>query len=197
MKKTIIPLIFLLFLCGCAGKASYIVLPSAVPQKSVTKTAIPPLSGTNDSLPVIENDPWAQCAERIVSSPVPQRVGDIGNADYRRRVQITYMIQDQDADSTYIAERCMSGNLYTCLLDGTVNCGQKLDFSTEPAEAMKDFCSDPEMDGAILSPAVIGINSAFEWRCHEGMAVVTGQTAYPDADGYDASIWTQIPSPGE
>lgn len=173
------------------------MVPSAEPGKRVTKTAIPPVSLPTKVLQDNPEDPWQQCASVIVSGSYPEKVSEIENAELRRRVQITFMIQDEAAENSFIAERCMNGKLYICLINGLNNCAEKLDFTTESNESMRNYCSSEEMEGAILSPVITGINSAFEWRCHEGTAMITDQIAEPDTDGYDKSIWHEIPQPIE
>ena len=195
MKKGFGLLLLSFLLCGCAGRASYTVRPSAVPEKIVTKTAIPPFSDSQDSLPSVPLDPWQHCASVTVSGTSLQKVSQIEDEEFRRRVQITFLIQDAETETAYITERCMNGEVYVCNVDGRTNCMEKLDFTTEPNESMRSFCGDTEKDGAILSSAVTGMNSAYEWRCHEGTAVITAQIADPDADGYDKSVWFEIPQP--
>lgn len=191
----LILLISVMLLSGCSARVGSHIQPSAVPQKWVTKTAVPPAAQPTVSLPGADADPWQECAAVIVSGTLPHRVSGIENEEFRRRVQITFMIQDQEAENAFIAERCMNGKLYVCRIDGLHNCAEKLDFTMEPNEAMRLYCADEAKDGAILSPVITGINSAFEWRCHEGTAVITAQIAEPDADGYDRSIWYEIPDP--
>ena len=197
MRKILFGLFCLMMLCGCTGKASFVAQPSAVPEKRITKTAVPPVTKPTDVLPIIKPDPWQYCASVIVSSSFPEKVSEIENEELRRRAQITFMIQDQETESSFIAERCMNGKLYICLINGVNNCAEKLDFTTEPNEAMQSYCADEAMEGAILGPLITGINSPYEWRCHEGSAQITAQIAEPDTDGYDKSIWCVIPEPGE
>ena len=197
MRNMFLILFSALFLCGCAGRVNFVMVPSAEPGKRVTKTAIPPVSLPTKVLPDNPEDPWQHCASVIVSGSYPEKVSEIENAELRRRVQITFMIQDEAAENSFIAERCMNGKLYICLINGMNNCAEKLDFTTEPNEAMRNYCSSEEMEGAILSPVITGINSAYEWRCHEGTAMITDQIAKPDTDGYDKSIWYEIPQPIE
>ena len=197
MKKILMLILLSFLLCGCAERVSYTVQPSAVPQKFITKTAIPPLEETGDiSLPV-SPDPWQYCADVTVSGISLQKVSDIEDEEFRRRVQITYSIQDADADSSFITDRCMNGKLYVCKIDPQTNCAEKLDFTMEPNDFMQGFCAEAEKEGAILSSIIVGYNSAFEWRCRDGNAVITGQIAEADADGYDKSIWVGIPAPIE
>lgn len=175
--------------------ANYIIRPSAVPEKRLTRTAVVPAAKQADPLLLLSEDPWERCAAAGNTESQPENVANIENDEFRRRVQITFLIQDQDAQYAFIAERCMEGKVYACRIDGKTNCAERLDFSVEPNEAMKAFCADPEMEGAILSPVISGINSAYEWRCHEGKALITAQLAEADAAGYDKSIWSEIPKP--
>ena len=196
--KSILAMIFTAaILCGCGTISSgEIVRPSAVPEKRITKTPLPPAAAdTTDILPSLSSDPWLDCESVIVSGVSPIKVAEIENEDFRRRVQITFTIQNTEAEKSYIAQRCMNGKVYACHIDGTQNCAEKLDFTTEPNDAMKRFCANTEMEGSILSPIITGINSAFEWRCHDGQALITSQIAKPDTDGYDQSIWFEIPKP--
>lgn len=197
MNKQILFILFLGFLlCGCGMRAAnYSIRPSAVPEKRLTKTAVVPAVKEVDPLLILSEDPWERCAAAGNSGSQPENVAAIENAEFRRRVQITFMIQEQDIQNAFIAERCMDGKVYACRIDGKANCAQRLDFSVEPNEAMKAFCADPEMEGAILSPVISGINSAYEWRCHEEKALITAQLAEADSAGYDKSVWVEIPQP--
>lgn len=172
-----------------------VVRPSAVPEKRVTKTAVVPAAKSAEPLSVLSDDPWERCSAVGNSAGLPIKIADIENPEYRRRVQITFVIRDEDAETSFIAERCMDGKIYTCLINGQANCAEKLDFSTEPNEAMKAFCAAPDLEGSLVSPVISGINSAYEWRCHEGNAFITAQIAAADAAGYDKSIWFEIPRP--
>lgn len=175
--------------------ANYIMRPSAVPEKRLTKTAVVPAAKEVDPLLLLSEDPWERCTAAGNSESRPEKVANIENDEFRRRVQITFLIQDAETQNAFIAERCMDGSVYVCRIDGTVNCAERLDFSVEPNDAMRNFCSDPDMEGAVLSPVISGINSAYEWRCHEGKAFITAQLAEADAAGYDKSIWFEIPQP--
>ena len=197
MKKLILFTVFLCFLlCGCGMKAAdHIIRPSAVPEKKLTKTAVVPAAKETDPLLLLSDDPWERCAAAGNSESRPENVANIENDEFRRRVQITFLIQDADTQYAFIAERCMDGKVYVCRIDGKANCAERLNFSVEPNDAMRNFCSDPDMEGAGLSPVISGINSAYEWRCHEGKALITAQLAEADAAGFDKSIWFEIPQP--
>lgn len=197
MKRLIILTTILLFLlCGCGMKAAnYTVRPSAVPEKQLTKTAIPPAGKVTEPLAILSDDPWERCAAVGNSESRPENVANIESEEYRRRVQITFMIQNDEMKNAFIADRCMDGKLYACRIDPQTNCAERLNFSVEPNETMRAFCANPDMEGALLSPVISGINSAYEWRCHEGKALITAQLAEADAAGYDKSIWFEIPEP--
>ena len=140
-------------------------------------------------------DPWSQCAAEINSEQSLWKVADLAPEEFRRRVQITYMIQDPDIETSFIIERCMNGKVYTCLVNEKTNCVEKLDFSTEPNDTMIEICSNPELDNGILTSKVSGQNSAFEWICRDGAPFITRQIAEADPAGYDKSLWSEIPKP--
>lgn len=197
MKKTLVFCILLIFLlCGCGLKtADYIIRPSSVPAKRVTKTAVAPAAKLPEELPVLSDDPWGQCAAARNSEVTPEKITNIENDEFRRRLQITFEIQEEAAARAYIAHRCMNGKLYACQISPNTNCAERLNFTPDPNEAMRQFCSDPDLEGSIISPVISKINSAYEWRCHEGIPVITAQLAESDAAGYDKSIWFEIPQP--
>lgn len=175
----------------------YIMRPSAVPEKKLTKTAVVPAEKEADPLLFLSDDPWERCSGVENSESRPENVANIKNDEFRRRVQITFLIQDAETQNVFIAERCMDGKVYVCRINGKDNCAERLNFSVEPNDAMRTFCSNPDMEGAVLSPVISGINSAYEWRCHEGKALITAQLAEADAAGFDKSIWFEIPQPEE
>ncbi len=149
-------------------------------------------------MPVIEissGSPWSECAAEIDSEQSLWKVSDLAPEEFRRRVQITYMIQDTDAETTFIIQRCMNGKVYTCLVNEKTNCVEKLDFSMEPNDIMIDICTNPELENGILTPRISGRNSAFEWICRDGAPVITRQIAEPDPAGYDRDLWSEIPKP--
>lgn len=197
MKKIIVLLISLSFLlCGCGLKAAeQTVRPSAIPEKKVTKTAIPPAPKSAAALLSLPNDPWQRCSALGNTDITPEKITSIENEELQRRIRITFMVQKEEIEQAFIAERCMDGNLYVCQISPQTNCAERLNFSTEPNEAMKLFCSDPDLEGSIVSPVISQINSAYEWRCHDGSAVITAQIAESDEAGYDKSIWFEIPQP--
>ena len=170
-------------------------MPSAVPEKRVTKTAIVPTAMTrNITLP--GTDPWEECAELSESDPIVQTVSELETEEFRRRVQITFMVRNEDTENTSIAKRCMSGKVYACLIDENNDCINKLDLSTEANEAMKLVCADPSLEGWILAPVVTG-QSIYEWACKDGEPVLIGLRREADAAGYDRSVWLEIPKPEE
>ncbi len=195
-KMTLKRLLILIpiILCGCVRHDNNVLIrPSAVPSKVLTKTAIAPLSAPR--VPGSDNDPWNDCTELVDTEPVLMKVSDIENEEFRRRIQITCMIRNEAADKTVIARRCMNGKVYICENNGQHFCLEKLDFSTEPPEVLSELCAQPELDGMIPASTAIGWNSAYQWVCRDGEAVLLRQIAEADAAGYDRSIWKEIPAP--
>ena len=182
-------------LCSCIHHGSEkMIMPSAVPEKVIVKTAI----ADDTLLPDVGSasaDPWSRCALEINSGQSLRKVADLDPAEFKRRVQITFMIQEADTETSFVIERCMNGKVYACLVSERTNCVEPLDLSTEPNDTMKDICSNPELDNGILTPRVTGVNSAFEWVCHDGAPVITRRIAEPDPAGYDKALWFEIPKP--
>lgn len=195
MKIRALFLIFALFLLsGCVRhSADPNIRPSAVPGKRITKTAVPPQISARSAIDP-DSDPWETCEAETDSDPVLLRVADLVPEEYRRRVQISFMIQNDAADSALIAQRCMNGRVYVCHAEEGKNCHDRLDFSTIPNEMMEAVCAYPELEGGTLPAAVVDRNSAYQWVCHDGQPLIAG-AAEPDRAGYDSAIWTEIPKP--
>ncbi len=188
-------LIFLLLLAGCVRHgAEKAAVPSAVPEKRLTKTAAAPTAAVR-KIAYIGTDPWEECAGQTESSPVVQLISDMEPEEFRRRVQITFMIRNEDSELKSAARRCMNGKVYACLIDNNNNCIEKLDFSAEANDAMKRVCADPSLEGGILAPIITGQNNPYEWACQNGEPVLIGLRTEADAAGYDRSIWYEIPRP--
>ncbi len=194
MKLSRMLSLILIFLCGCIHHETNVqIRPSAAPDRTLTKTAIAPAAASRRPEP--GNDPWAVCAELPDSEPVLMKVSKLENEEFRRRVQITFMIRNEAADTVSVASRCMNGKVYVCSAEEQQNCLEKLDFSTEPVESLAELCAVPELDGLVPALSAIGWNSAYAWICRDGEAVILRQAAEADAAGYDSSIWTEIPAP--
>ena len=194
-KSKWLTLLFLLLLAGCVRHGSdKAAMPSAVPEKRVTKTAAAPAAM---ALPAAYSgtDPWEECEGLDESDPVVQRISEMEPEEFRRRVQITFMIQNEDSGLRSAARRCMNGKVYACLIDVTNNCADKLDFSAEANDAMKRICADPSLEGGILAPIITGPNNPYEWACQNGEPVLIGLRKEADAAGYDRSVWFEIPKP--
>lgn len=194
--KTLFLLLVLFCFCGCIRhEAGTQIKPSAVPEKTLTKTAIPGdisqavLNAEN------ENAPWKYCQAVGTNGPVIHKVSELPSEELTRRVQITFMIQDNEKDSSYVAQRCMNGEIYVCRVSEGTNCIEKLDYSLEANEAMLAFCADPDRDGTTVASQFSGRNSAYEWRCLDGVPVIVSKIAEADPEGYDQSLWFTIPEP--
>ncbi len=194
MKLKRLLLLIPVILSGCVHHSNNVqILPSAVPAKVLTKTAIAPSSESH--MPGSDTDPWKECADIVDSEPVLTAVSDLENEEFRLRVQITYMIQIDREETAVIGQRCMNGKVYVCEIKDRQNCIDKLDFSTEPKEVLKELCAKPEFEGMTPDTAAIGWNSAYQWICKDGEAVILRQAAEADAAGYDSSLWKEIPAP--
>ena len=186
--------LLIFFLCGCVRHGGdRFVRPSAVPEKRITKTAIP--AGGIPERDLSGDDPWERCRVLINSESDLSAIAGLEPEEFRRRVQITFMVRDADAETSFILSRCMAGKLYACPVSESTNCLEPLNFSTEPNDRMKEICTDPALDGGILTTRMSGINSAFQWVCRNGEPVITAQIAEADAAGYDKSLWFEIPAP--
>lgn len=178
-------------LCGCASQTGTIQ-PSAIPEKRITKTAIPPYSAA-ESEPEHSDDPWMNCSNILDGEISISSVENLSPEEFRRRVQITFMIQDQDSAMASVALRCMNEKVYACVINGKNQCLEKVSYSTEPNETMKIICAD--LQTGTLTAKAIGQNSAYDWGCRDGKPAITGLRLETDAAGYDKSIWIEIPKP--
>lgn len=178
LKRIFLTFIVLL-LSGCVSHVSEENLrPSAVPEKIIIRES---------------PDPWEQCRLPGNKSSKVTMLNEIGNKELQMRAAIRLEIQPTEAESTIIAQRCMNGGLYVCNATMYVQCMDPVDFDSEPNEDMVMICSDPELEGVTLPPAVVGRNSAYEWQCTDGEPVITAQVLFGDADGYNENIWFEIP----
>lgn len=178
LKRIFLTFIVLL-LSGCVSHVSEENLrPSAVPEKIIIRES---------------PDPWEQCRLPGNKSSKVSMLNEIGNKELQMRAAIRLEIQPTEAESTIIAQRCMNGGLYVCNATMYVQCMDPVDFNSEPNEDMVMICSDPELEGVTLPPAVVGRNSAYEWQCTDGEPVITAQVLFGDADGYNENIWFEIP----
>ena len=192
-KKWMLFLIPALLLTGCVHHQSgYRAVPSAVPEKWLTKTAE---AGSASVLPDLSMDIWQQCALSGNGNISLAAVQNLQPEEYSRRVRITFAIQDDRLQTATIMQRCMNGKVYVCLAGIGDHCAEKIDFSVEVNELMEKTCADEAFEGMTLPPAVLGRTSAYEWVCHDGQPVITQQIIETDAAGYDKAFWFEIPAP--
>ena len=197
VKKLLFLLSFLL-LCGCSSRSAQVIRPSAVPDRIITKTAMPAAEKSAEtigiSLPEIpDKDPWTTCADKGDSRVMVSTAADLSPEEFRRRVQITFMIQDPDLQDTLTARRCMSGKLYVCHIDDDNNCLVPVNYSAEPTQTMAEICK--ELKDGVLTDQAIPLNSAYAWGCQDGEPVILTQIREADAAGFDRSEWYEIPAP--
>lgn len=194
VKKLVFLLSFLM-LCACSPRSAQVVRPSAVPDRIITKTAIPPAGKTEgNSLPEIpDDDPWAACAAIGNSGVTIETAADLDPEELLRRMQITFMIQTVDLPDALIARRCMNGKLYVCQIKDGNNCLIPVDFSAQPNQTMDRICE--ELKDGILTDEAVPLNTAYAWGCQDGKAVILTQIREADAAGFDRSVWFEIPAP--
>lgn len=181
-------LFIVLLLSGCVSHVSEEYFrPSAVPEKVIIREP----SGS-DGMNIA--NPWEACRIPGNKSSKVSMLNEIGNKELQLRAAIRLEIQPTEAESTIIAQRCMNGGLYVCNATMYVQCMDPVDFNSEANEDMVMICSDPELEGVTLPPAVVGRNSAYEWQCKDGEPVITSQVLFGDTDGYNENIWLEIPA---
>ena len=88
--------------------------------------------------------------------------------------------------------RCMNGKVYACTVGANLPCDARADTTRAPSGPIVDFCRrEPEAD--VVPMVVTGRATVFEWRCANGAPVIVRQVASPDARGFLANIWYEIP----
>ena len=189
MKKLLF-LFVILFLCGCSSRSANLIRPSAVPDRIITKTAVSPVSAAPKAT---GDDPWSVCAAAGNSGVTVTTAAELSPEEFRRRVQITFMIQDPELTNALTARRCMNGKLYVCQIKDGTNCLEQIDLSAEPNQSMKRICE--EVKDGILSDLAVPQNTAYAWGCQNGEAVIISQIREADAAGFDRSAWFEIPAP--
>ena len=189
MKWLLLPLMFLL-LCGCSPRTAGDIRPSAVPDRTVTKTAIPP-SAPSAETPA--DDPWKVCADSGNSGISVSSAAELEPEELLRRVQITFMIQAPELRDEMIVTRCMNGKLYACRMGADARCFDLIDRNTEPTQAMRRICE--ELKDGVLTDQAVPADTAYAWGCKDGEAVIISLIREADAAGYDKSAWTEIPAP--
>lgn len=189
MKKLLL-LISVLLLCGCSPRASQVIRPSAVPDRVITKTAMPAAKKLPD---IPEEDPWAVCAAAGNSGVTVSTAAELSPEEFLRRVQITFMIQEPELPNALTARRCMNGKLYACQIKDGTNCLEQIDLSAVPNQVMTRICE--EVKDGILTDAAVPRNTAFAWGCQNGEPVIISQIREADAAGYDRTAWFEIPAP--
>lgn len=182
-------------LCGCVHHITEKDMrPTNIPGKVIVSA--PALMDASENQILRENSPWDYCEKQIVSDELEvSSAAELTPTEFRERVLTRHQIQAEMADQTIITWRCMAGAVFTCNSSAYPQCGDKVDFSREPSEAMRQVCENADFDGLTLPSAVTGRNTAFEWICKDGEAVITQQAVEADGAGYNAAIWLEIPRP--
>jgi hypothetical protein len=85
--------------------------------------------------------------------------------------------------------RCMAGKLYGCFIGANLPCSRiNTDRSNPGATA---FCED-NADADVVPMAATGHDTAYNYRCRDGQAEVTGTTFKLDSRGFATDLWTRL-----
>jgi len=96
---------------------------------------------------------------------------------------------DPIAGSTFW--RCMDKKVYACTVGANLPCQEKADSNKTPAPALDEFCQANPASDAI--PAyVTGRATVFEWKCADGVPVISRQLTEPDGRGFLKMFWYEI-----
>jgi putative hemolysin len=87
--------------------------------------------------------------------------------------------------------RCMTGDVWVCMVGANLPCNERADLSKTPSEKMLEFCqSNPDVDS--LPAYVTGRATVYEWTCENAKPIAGNQFVKVDAAGYLANIWYQL-----
>ncbi|MCC7364829.1 MAG: J domain-containing protein [Dehalococcoidia bacterium] len=92
--------------------------------------------------------------------------------------------------------RCAEGTAVVCDPGATGGACMRISFSTEPSSALRGFCA--ANPNSFPPNAVVGHNSAYQWRCTNGFARVEDElisAGAVDKRGYLLERWTFIQAP--
>ncbi len=167
------------------------VPPTIIPPTLIPPTAVPPTPKPQG--PVMVSDPFDYCAQ-------------VGTADGSERHQGQIQYSGPEAynkpfpnkpDYYLVAWRCSGGNVLGCHAPvagtraGAITCG-KINLSNTPSQNIVEQCQSTPNE--FVSDATLG-NSAYEWSCKNGRAIITSQTIFPnqvDERGYVKANWYVI-----
>lgn len=90
--------------------------------------------------------------------------------------------------------RCMNGEVWICPLGANLPCAEKADLSTDPAEAMTNFCRT-KPDAATIPAYVTGRATVYAWKCRDSLPVAGRQVTTPDEQGFISEIWHRLEKP--
>ena len=88
--------------------------------------------------------------------------------------------------------RCMGSEVYACSPMGNRACLEKADTDRDPSEAVVAYCQK-RRNAPMIPVDVTGLATVYAWRCHRGAPRITGTFAEPDARGFLADIWREVP----
>jgi DNA-binding CsgD family transcriptional regulator len=152
------------------------------------------------------DDPFAYClAAGTIDAPDSRYVGPRNDAALNEKFADAVGIaadagirDDLSSAGSRFTWRCADGQLLVCTYGNNIPCDAKADISTEPTQALKDYCaaagpppSDPSIPNYI--PAnVTGRATIYLWECEDGAPAIAEQATEADGQGYLALFWYHV-----
>jgi hypothetical protein len=96
---------------------------------------------------------------------------------------------DPIAQSTFW--RCMDKKVYACTVGADIPCQEKADTNQTPGAALNEFCqANPASD--FIPAYITGRATVYEWKCADGVPVISRQLTEPDGRGFLKMFWYEI-----
>jgi hypothetical protein len=93
---------------------------------------------------------------------------------------------------TGVSWRCMGGKVYACTVGANLPCQEKANLDRTPNTGTTDFCrANP--NAAVVPAVATGRATVYSWKCTNGTPEAVGQNFQPDARGFIANFWHEIP----
>ncbi len=87
--------------------------------------------------------------------------------------------------------RCMTGDVWVCMIGANLPCDERADLSKTPNDAMLEFCQSNQ-DSDVLPAYVTGRATVYAWTCENGKPLAGKQLVEVDVAGYLSNIWHQL-----
>ena len=142
-------------------------------------------------------DPFADCAAvGDVDAPDARFTGPaVPGAVSEGTVRLGLVAADAPQEfREHTAWRCMGGRVWICSFGANIPCNDRARTSKAPTKGMIAFCE--ENTGSSLVPAfATGRDTVYEWRCNGREPAIVRVVAKPDARGFLAEFWHELPAP--